>query len=175
MKTKLRKITCSLFHFIVLLSILCLYGCGYKPFTPLRSENIRDIYIPTFKNSTYYAGISAAVTDTLRREIILDGTFNLEDKENAQAILTGEVTDYRRTPLIYNEEENIIGGNLTIEITARFVSLPERKILWEEEFTENESVNYFLAGNLAKTEEEVTEWVADKIARRIVERITEHW
>lgn len=174
MKTKVRQIIYSLFFLFSLLSVLCLNGCGYKPFHPIR-EDIKNIYIPTFKNSTYYAGVSAIVTDALRREIILDGTFNLKDREDAQAMLSGEVTDFKRSPLIYDEEENIIGGNLTIEIKVRFISLPEGKILWEGELEESESVNYFLAGSLAKTEDEVTEWVAEKIARGIVEKITEPW
>ena len=176
MKIKVKGIISfpSPLFFLFSILLLCLAGCGYKPFSPIR-EDIRNIYIPTFKNSTYYPGVSAIVTDALRKEIILDGTFSLMDKEDAQAMLSGEVTDFRRSPSVYDEEENIIGGNLTIEIKIRFVSIPEGKILWEGELAESESVNYFLAGSLAKTENEVTEWVAEKIARRIVERITEPW
>ena len=174
MKTKIRHITYPFFLISFIVSLLSLTGCGYKPFTPIR-EDIKTLYVPTFKNLTYYAGVSAIVTDALRREIILDGTFNLEDKKDAQAMLSGEVIDFRRTPLIYDEEENIIGGNLTIEIKIRFISIPEKKILWEEEMKESESVNSFLAGSLAKTEEEMAEWVAEKLARRVVERITESW
>ena len=174
MKIKVEEVIPSLFILCSLFFILCLGGCGYKPFSPIR-EDIKNIYIPTFKNSTYYPGVSAIVTDALRREIILDGTFNLTNKEDSQAMLSGEVTDFKRSPLIYDEEENIIGGSLTIEVRVRFVSIPKEEVLWEEKLEESESVNYFLAGSLAKTEDEVTQWVAEKTARRIVERITESW
>lgn len=174
MKIKVKEVTPLLFLLSFLFSTLFSAGCGYKPFSPIR-EDVKNIYIPTFKNSTYYPGVSAIVTDALRREIILDGTFNLMGKENAHAMLNGEVTAFRRSPLVYDEEENIIGGSLTIKIKARFVSIPGEKVLWEGKLEESESVNYFLAGSLAKTEEEVTEWVAEKIARRVVERITEPW
>lgn len=161
-------------NLFVLLLLLCLSGCGYKPFSPI-TEGITNIYIPTFKNSTYQPGVSAIVTDALTREITLDGTFKLTDKDNAQAMLTGEVTRFKRAPSIYDEEENIIGGSLTIEIKASLISIPKGKLLWKGKMTESESVNYFLAGNLAKREDEVAEWVAEKIARRLVERITEPW
>ncbi len=174
MKTKIRKTTYSFLLIFSFFSIFCLAGCGYKPFSPIR-EDIKNIYIPTFKNLTYYPNISAAITDALRREIILDGTFNLREEKDSQAMLSGEVTRFTISPLIYDKEENIIGGSLTIEIRIRLVSIPEKKILWKEELKESESVNYFLAGNLAKTEDEVTNWVAEKMARRIVERITESW
>lgn len=174
MKTNFKETAYCFFVLYSILSILCLAGCGYKPFSPIR-EDIKNIYIPTFKNSTYYAGVSAIVTDALRREIILDGTFSLKNEKDAQAMFSGEVTDFKRTPLIYDEEENIIGGDLTIKIKIRFISIPGGKVLWSEELIESDSVNYFLAGNLAKTEEEVTQLVAEKMARRIVERVTESW
>ncbi|MBU1767174.1 MAG: hypothetical protein KJ648_03600, partial [Candidatus Omnitrophica bacterium] len=83
--------------------------------------------------------------------------------------------DFKRSPLIYDEEDNVIGGSLTIEISVRFESIPKKEILWKGDFKESESVNYFLAGSLAKTEDEVTKWVAEKTARSIIERITEPW
>lgn len=174
MKTEIRHINYSLFFIFFTVSALFSTGCGYKPFSPIR-EDIKTVYVPTFKNLTYYPGVSAVVTDALRREIILDGTFKLVDEENAQASLTGEVKDFKRTATIYDEEDNIIGGSLTIEISVRFVSMPKKEILWEGSFKESESVNYFLAGSLAKTEDEVAQWVAEKTARRILERITEPW
>jgi hypothetical protein len=174
MKIKIRHTTCFIFFVFFTLSALFSTGCGYKPFSPIR-EDIKTVHVPTFKNSTYYPGISATVTDALRSEIILDGTFKLTDEKNAQASLIGEVKDFKRSASIYDEEDNIIGGSLTIEISVRFVSIPKKEILWEESFKESESVNYFLAGSLAKTEDEVTKWVAEKTARRIVERITEPW
>jgi hypothetical protein len=174
MKIKTKEVVSLLFLLSSLISLLCSSGCGYKPFSPIK-EDIKKIYIPTFKNSTYHPGVSAVVTDTLIREIILDGTFTLTDEENAQAMLIGDVTDFERSPAIYDEEENIIGGSLTIEVEVRFVSIPEGQIFWKEKMNESGSVNYFLAGSLAKTEDEVTEWAAEKIARRIVEGITEPW
>ena len=171
------KIKCpvSPIRLLSLLSLLLLLsGCGYKPFSPAR-EDIKNIYIPTFKNLTYSPGVSAAVTDALRREIILDGTFKLTDEKDAQAILSGKVTDFERAPAIYDEEDNIIGGSLTIEAEISFVSVPKGEILWKGKMNDSESVNYFLAGDLARREEEITQLVADKIARRIVERITEPW
>jgi len=156
------------------ISVLFSTGCGYKPFPSIR-EDIRNVHVPTFKNLTYYPGVSAVITDALRREIILDGTFKLSNEENANAILTGEVKDYKRTATLYDEEDNIIGGSLTIKVDIKFLSTPKKEILWKGTFEESESVNYFLAGNLARTEDEITEWVAGKIARKTLERITEPW
>jgi len=174
MKRQIRHINYSLLFIFFTVSALLSTGCGYKPFTPIR-EDIKTVYVPTFKNLTYYPGISAIVTDALRREIILDGTFKLANEENSQASLTGEVKNFRRSATIYDEEDNIIGGSLAIEISVRFVSIPKKEILWKGNFKESESVNYFLAGSLAKTEDEVAKWVAEKTARRILERITEPW
>ncbi|MDD5454669.1 MAG: LPS assembly lipoprotein LptE [Candidatus Ratteibacteria bacterium] len=169
-----RITVCRIFYIFFGISALFLTGCGYKPFSPIR-ENIKTVYVPTFKNLTYYPSISAIVTDALRTEVILNGTFKLANEENAQAILTGEVKDFKRTAMIYDEEDNIIGGSLTIEVNVKFLSYPKKEILWKETFKESESVNYFLAGSLAKTENEITELVAEKIARKILERITEPW
>jgi len=154
--------------------ILFITGCGYKPFPTFR-EDIENIYIPTFKNSTYHPGISGEVTDALRREIILDGTFRLTDRQEADAILSGEVVDFERLPLLYDEEENVIGGRVKIKIEVHLLSLPTEEMLWQEDIQESEWVNYFLAGTLAKREEELIRFVAEKVARRIVERITEPW
>ncbi len=165
-----RRILPIFFAIFLLFSI----GCGYKPFIPTR-EHIKTVYVPTFKNSTYYPNVSSTVTDALIREIILDGTFKLAGEENAQAVITGEVKDFKRTATIYDEEDNIIGGSLTIEVNIKFLSAPKKEILWEGTFEESESVNYFLAGSLAKTENEITQWVAEKIARSVIEQITEPW
>jgi hypothetical protein len=168
---KIKNAFCLVFITVV---TLLLSGCGYKPFPSIREE-IKTVHVPTFKNLTYYPDISAIMTDALRREIILDGTFKLVNEENANAILTGEVKDLKRSATIYDEEDNIIGGSLSIEVTVRFISLPNKKILWKDTFKESESVNYFLAGSLARNEDEITKWVAEKTARRILETITEPW
>lgn len=159
-----------LFSFVLYLCfLLTVTGCGYKPFPPLR-EDIRNIYIPTFKNLTWHPGISAKVTDALRREILLDGTFTVTDRKNADAMLIGEVRSLERYPLIY-EEGNVIEATAKIKIEARFIFLPSYETLWKEEIHESK---YFLIRSLDE-EEEIIRSIAERIANKIVKRITEPW
>ena len=133
----MRKIVTGNITVYLFVCILCfslfIGGCGYKPFPTLR-EDIKNLYIPTFKNSTWEPGISAVVTDSLRHEFLLDGTFQLTNKAGAHAILTGEVTEYERLPLLYDEEDNIAGERITIKATISFTSCATGEKLWEGEF-----------------------------------------
>ena len=157
----------------VVFCLLILSGCGYKPLPALR-EDIKKIYVPTFQNYTYESGISAILTDALREEILLDGTFRLVPSEEAHAVLNGSVISYEHSPTVYDADENMVGGTakLTVQVTFKYVG---GEVIWKEELGDQESTSYFLTGNLSTREVDLKKFVAEKVARKIVVLITEKW
>jgi len=159
-----------------LLSVLCillLSGCGYKPLPSLRGD-IKKIYIPTFQNHTYEPSISAILTDALREEILLDGTFQLTSSEEAQAVLRGTVISYEHSSTIYDQGQNMVGGSAKIKVQATFKYVGG-EIIWKEEIGDEESTSYFLTGSLSSREVELKKFIAKKVAQKIVTLITEEW
>jgi len=82
--------------------VICstLSGCfGYHigPVKPYYLRDVHTIAVPTFKNETLIPRIEVLVTGTVIKQFQQDGTFQIGNPENADAILKGEITRISRS------------------------------------------------------------------------------
>jgi hypothetical protein len=168
--------------------VIChfLSGCGYTT-KGLLPNNIKGIYIATFNNNInitkevnsddryelYRPNLEMIVTDAVISRIFLDGHLKLQDKENADAILEGNLIQYRRDPLRYQDETvNEYRISLVCDIKLRDPETSE--ILLEENHITGDT-SYFTTGALQKTETQALTDASSDLARRIVNRIVDNW
>ncbi|NQV04083.1 MAG: hypothetical protein HQ532_01170 [Candidatus Omnitrophica bacterium] len=169
---------CSLF--------ILLGGCGYTT-NSILPEDIKTIQVEIFRNNiditkevsakdkyeVYRPDLEVDLRDAMVERIFLDGHLKLSSEGSADAILEGEVMQYRKDPLRY-QDEIVREYRISLVCDFRLKSAKDSKILLEEEGLTGDAT-YFTTGTLAKSETEALKTAARDLARRIVNRIVEDW
>ena len=120
-------------HYVALLLLVTLAGCGYAlsgrgSFLP---ADIKVIYVPLFKNNTNLFEFERRVTDKVRSELIGRGRYKVDTKaEGADAILAGEITSFSLAPVAANEARLATRYVLTLTASIEFRQLKDNKVLW---------------------------------------------
>lgn len=119
--------------FLLALTLFISSGCGYHLSGKATAipGNVDSIAIPVFANKTIKYSIEQRLTSAVVNEFIARTHYQItSDPESANALLSGVVTEYRSTPVIFAN-----GAATTYAITVRMkVSLKDlktNKILFE--------------------------------------------
>lgn len=105
----------------ILLVFSVLFGsCGYSSKAVLRS-NVRSIYIPIFDNKTFRRGYEFDLTKAVRDQIILRTGLNIVDRDEADSILFGKITNVVEGVLVGDFADNIVEGRMTVFVDIRWV------------------------------------------------------
>lgn len=155
---------------IILLSI-AFSGCGYR-LGSLLPGDLKTIAVPMFINRTTEPDLESLVTNGVIQELIADGTLQVTEYENADTLLLGEIIDYRREPLRFNEDEVTREYRLIIAVRLRFKDLLHNEIMWESSRVEGEST-FFVGVSLIESERTALSATIEDLAHHIVEKIVE--
>jgi hypothetical protein len=89
------------FAFLFPLATLLVAGCaGYKigPVQPTFMKGIHKIAIPSFRNDTLEPRVEASLATTVINQFQQDGTYQIVDEKDADAILEGHLETFQRHP-----------------------------------------------------------------------------
>jgi hypothetical protein len=171
---------------IILLGVFLFFGCAYTP-VEILPQHIKRIAVPTFINRTARYGIESKLTDAVIEEFIRDGHLSIAKKEQADAILTGEIVTYVLEPLSYDAHEVVEQYKLWVVVNLTFKDLTTGEVLWEEKRESIDGnliggiegdVRYYVtprAGRTVETEEEAQDRLVIDLADRIVRRTVYGW
>ncbi len=122
-------------RFVVLAAaVVAMSGCGYSlagrgSFLPAYIETIG---VPTFENSTPIFNLETEITQKVRSELIGRGRYQIvPDTTNADAVLTGEVTNVDVQASSFTGQT--IASSYTVTLRARVELRDARddRVLWE--------------------------------------------
>lgn len=165
-----------------------LSGCGYTT-KSLLPDHIKTIYIDNFKNSIdiasevsdrrpyklYEPGLENEITRTLIDRFIIDGTLRVvRDTEMADSVLRGELIEFVKEPLRYDDSEDVTEFRIRVVASVKFLDARGDAIIWQADQFSGES-SQRTQGALTKTEDTAREEAVTDLARRIVERTIEVW
>ena len=173
----------SFFTVFVLFVCAVFSGCGYS----VRSSSlgsIRTIHIEPFKNKINYGTetvrglyvplMEVKLTNAVVDRYLFDGNLRVIDKEKADLILQGELTNFQRDALRYTDNNDVEEYRLTMTVSMTLWDNVQQKPRWSESGFSGDTT-YFVTGPLAKSESLAIEDALKDIARRIVERTIEDW
>ncbi|MDP2938581.1 MAG: LptE family protein [Candidatus Omnitrophota bacterium] len=178
-------------RFIILFSVFCFLfssaGCGYTTRSNI-ATTIKTIYIEPFKNKidftsefsearnikTYFPLLETKITQTVVDRFIFDGNIKVVKKDKADVILKGELTDYIRDTLRYDDNNNVEEYRLNLVVNMSLWKKDEDKVIWSEPRFVGQAT-YFTSGSQAKSEAVALNDALTDLARRIVERAVEQW
>lgn len=172
--------------FYALMLLCTLGGCGYTAKTILPND-IKTIHVALFKNEiditkevsindkyeVYRPDIEVDLRDTIIKRLFLDGHLKVSSKDSSDAILEGEITEYRKDPLRY-QNENVTEYRISLVCDIRLRDAKTSEVLLELKALIGDTT-YFTTGSLQKSETQALNSATSDLARRIVNRIVENW
>lgn len=168
-------------------AIICAGGCGYTTHSVLPGREA-SIHVANFVNkidvtreisneSPYYAYRPAMESDITREIIdrfIFDGNYKIKAPKSATFLLKGDLVDFRREPLRYDSDENVIEYRISVVVDIELRDTKEGEALWQEKHFAGEAT-YRTTEAFAKSESTAVGEAIEDLARRIVERTVENW
>lgn len=170
--------------------ILCIgaaSGCGYTT-RSLITKEYHTIYIPPFTNKVditnemnigsryrlYRPMIESDVTRAVVNQYILDGNLKPLKEGAADLILKGDVVEFRKDPLRYTDNDEVLQYRVSIVINMSLWDAKNNAEIWHENrFTGD--TTFFVSGLEAKAEDAAINDAVKDLARRVVERTIEQW
>ena len=122
----------------VLLSlVLCsVAACGYRLAGKgtILPDHVRRIAVPLFKNETHQPDIAQRITEAVADEFIRRGGYTTTSSpEDAEALLTGTVTVYRRHPVGVRTDGRASRYEIEIQVHAELQDLVNDVTLWKDD------------------------------------------
>jgi hypothetical protein len=163
-----------------------MHGCGYTTRTML-PDGIKSIQVEIFKNEiditkevsakdkyeVYRPNLEIDLRNKIIDRIFLDGYLKVSSGHHADSILEGQIIEYRKDPLRY-QNEDVTEYRISLVCNIRLISSSGSKVLFEEKNITGDTT-YFTTGSLQKSETQALSDAMQDLARRIVNRIVENW
>lgn len=174
--------------YIICFLALFLAGCGYTTKT-LLPNYIKTVYVENFKNKIdltaevsdkvpyklYKPGLENDMTKAVVDRFIFDGNLKVtKERDEADAILSGELLEYVKEPLRYDSDDNVIEFRVRVVVAAKFLDRKTNKIIWQSGKFSGES-SQRTEGALQKSEDTAKDEAVADAARRILEKTIEVW
>jgi hypothetical protein len=186
-----KRIFISIQGITFIIGLFVFSGCGYTSRSMI-SGQYRTIYIPAFVNKIditrptdteskykiYRPFIETDVTKGVNNYFLWDGNLRPVKSNDADLTLKGEVVEFRKDPIKYNQSYDVSEYQMNIIVDLVLTDNKTKKVVWEEKGFAGWT-NYYTSSAPApavpKTESQaVTDTVTD-LSRRIVERTVEQW
>jgi hypothetical protein len=180
----------SIFVVLCLVSCaLCLVSCGYTTRSMISAE-FKTIYVVPFMNKIditqetdvaskyriYRPMLESDITKYVTNKYLFDGNLKPVKEGAADLILKGEVIEFRRDPLRYNDSDEVTEYRISLVVNINLWNRKEDKLVWEEKGFTGDTTYFALTTNPQyKSEASAITDALDDLARRIVERTVEQW
>jgi hypothetical protein len=155
-----------------------LSGCfGYHigPVKPYYLQDVHTIAVPTFKNETLIPRIEVLVTGTVVKQFQQDGTFQIGNQENADAVLKGEITRISRSPA-RSVRGNVLATtefNLSMHVKYKLVGR-DGKVLGPDREASG-TTSFFVGTDVVTDERQALPLATEELATRLVSQLSEGW
>jgi len=169
---------------LLAISSLWLMGCGYTTRSMISSK-YRTIYITPFINKVditseldtgnkfkiYRPRLETDITNAVTNKYLFDGNLRPTNKESADLVLKGEVTEYRKDALRYNTNDDVTEYRMSLIVNISLWDNKTNTMLWQADGFSG-YYEYFVN---AKSDDAALSLALDDLARRVVERTVNEW
>lgn len=160
----------------LLLSItLFLAGCGVYSFTgasiPPEAKTVSVQYFPN-RAQLVDPTLSPYFTDALRDIFVNQTTLNMVDR-NGDLALSGEIVDYKTSPVAIQGDQTAALNRLTITVNVVFVNKFEPEKNFEQKFTQYK--DYPSDTDLSTVKDDLISEITDMLTTDIFNKAVVNW
>ena len=155
---------------LVGLALLLLGGCGVYTFTPGGKSSLKSLSVERFENNTVELALADRMTDLVMDAFIRDGKMQIVAPGNADAVLTGTLTNYRRSQFEYDENDQVTSYSVVMTFQIALKNPDGETDIWSA--TISQEGFYDVA---TETEEDAQEEAIDRLIDDIINRTTNPW
>lgn len=160
---------------LVLLLVLSLVGCAGREEGRELPRGARDLHVPPFENESNEIALENLLTEAAVQQFLADGRVNLvDDPREADVVLRGTITGYRRSPVIFNARDIVQQYRVRMAARLRLVEPGTGEVLREVRGITRRT---FYSDEVApvETEEDAQQRVVDQLGRDVVRRTLRGW
>jgi len=144
-------------------------GCGYS-FRGNLPEHIQTVAVPVFANKTGEPRIESLLTNGVVEAFSTNGRLRVVKREDADAVLEGEVIGYSVQSISYDSQANVRQYRLTVTLNLKLLDMKKNAVLFEEHSL-SEKADFQVMNAVSQTisvEETAVRTAATEIGRAIV-------
>lgn len=151
-------------------------ACGYS-LSGKSNPHIKTIAVPIFENESLEKGIEETLTSEVIDVLQENRTLTLTNERNADSVILGRITDYKRTPYSYDAGENVQEYKVEIFVNVEYDDVKKRKTLWQDPRMHGWSTYFVVAtpGHEVEDESAAQLRAIQKLAEDIKTKTVEGW
>ncbi len=155
-------------------ALIILLGCSYSFKGGSVPPHLKTIAIPIAEDQSGYGEptLRDRLTTQLVQRFINDNTLEMADRNTADAVLEGVITDVKDAPSVVEAGEQVATRRITVTVRVTFQDLKLRKKVWEKDFSS--WGDYPSGGGLAQRGEGIQEAVR-KLTEDILNETVAGW
>ncbi|MES2597584.1 MAG: LptE family protein [Verrucomicrobiota bacterium] len=166
------KTLCLLALSLVLSSCAGYHLGGQKP---AHMANITKLAVPTFENQTLEPRLSSVVTNSLIKQIQMDGSYQIVAKEDAEAVLEGTISRVDRSQFRSVRRNVLRTSQLQMRLLASY-SIKDTASGRPIHVGATSGMSYvILDSNVQNSEAQALDDAAQRLATSIANEISEGW
>lgn len=153
-------------------------GClGYQigPAKPAVLSHVKSVAVPIFRNDTLEPHIEALVTGIIIKQIQQDGTYQIRDTNDADAVIEGTITSVtrRRSRSVRGNVDATAEFTLVVGIHYDVIDRITGQLL--DNHTVQGTTNFFVGNDLQAQERQAVVLAGEDAAIRMAGYLSEGW
>jgi len=133
----LSHVVLPFFVFVYFSFVMVLTGCTYSFKGGSVPPHLKTIAIPIVEDQSAYGDpmLRDSFTKQLVELFMNDNTLQLTDRNMADAMLEGVITEVKDAPLVLQGGEQVAQRRITVTVRVTFQDLKLHKSIWEKSFS----------------------------------------
>jgi outer membrane lipopolysaccharide assembly protein LptE/RlpB len=138
-------------------------------------RSVRTLAVPTFKNNTFESRIEILFADTLVKQLQQDGTYQIVNTAQADAIVNCTIEKIDRGSLRSVQSNVLATSEFSLIVTARYEVVDQRTGIIFMQGTIQGRTSFFSGNDLQSLERQALSNAAADLALNLTTRLTEGW
>ena len=149
-------------------------ACGYST-TSRTAKDIKTIYVPFFENKTSEPNLEISVTERVIQNLVTDNTLKVVSEDGADAVLEGQIVEFRNQPFSFNSELNAEEYHVVIRVVATLYNRRANEPIWKDRAFQGDGSYFVEQVEPGRTIDDAINESIREITERILNLTVQDW
>lgn len=174
MRTKFRRPSAPGAAACALALLAGVLACGYST-TSRTAKDIKSIYVPFFENKTPEPSLEISVTERIIQFLVTDNTLDVVPENAADAVLDGEIVEFKNQPFSFNQNLNAEEYHVVIRVVATLFNRRTNEPIWKDRAFVGDGSYFIEQVEGGNTYDDAVEEAIKEITDRILNLTVQDW